>query len=135
MYFILPERVHDKFHGNNSDFIGSEFVKTCDELVIGYKGCDWSACYFTTNSQRQQKIWCQCRNHSCQICTTKKSFSFLCRRWLCQINQAGLEQNGHYSKAKQTGKLIGVVISFSGKFPVVHFNHVPFWQLKKIVKL
>ena len=55
-YFILPEMVHDKFHGKNSDFVGSEFVETCDELVIGYKGCDWSACYFTTNCQRQQKI-------------------------------------------------------------------------------
>ena len=28
---------NDKFHGekNESDFVGSGFVKTCDELVIG----------------------------------------------------------------------------------------------------
>ena len=24
-----------KFHGKNSGFVDSEFVKTCDELVIG----------------------------------------------------------------------------------------------------
>ena len=27
--------VDDKFHGKNSDFVDSVFVKTCDELVKG----------------------------------------------------------------------------------------------------
>ena len=31
-------KANDKFHGNNSDFVDSGFVKTCDELVID---SDW----------------------------------------------------------------------------------------------
>ena len=27
-------KANDKFHGKNSGFVDSEFVKTCDELVI-----------------------------------------------------------------------------------------------------
>jgi hypothetical protein len=29
-------KANDKFHGKNSGFIDSGFVKKCDELVIGY---------------------------------------------------------------------------------------------------
>jgi hypothetical protein len=28
-------KANDKFHAKDSDFVDSEFVKTCDELVIG----------------------------------------------------------------------------------------------------
>ena len=28
-------KANDKFHGKNSGFVDSGFVKTCDELVIG----------------------------------------------------------------------------------------------------
>ena len=28
-------KANDKFHGKSSGFVDSEFVKTCDELVIG----------------------------------------------------------------------------------------------------
>ena len=32
-------KANDKFHGkNNSGFVDSGFVKTCDELVIGHRG-------------------------------------------------------------------------------------------------
>ena len=31
----LKPPLNDKFHGKNSGFVNSGFVKTCDELVIG----------------------------------------------------------------------------------------------------
>ena len=30
-------KTNDKFHGENSGFVDSGFVKTCDELVIGLR--------------------------------------------------------------------------------------------------
>ena len=30
-------KTNDEFHGKNSGFVDSGFVKTCDELVIGVK--------------------------------------------------------------------------------------------------